>query len=76
MSLLYDFIKELLLNYGFYPKLAMYGGGFGDFLNSGHFLADHILYCQVNPGKDSWKSSKTYQRNLGQCALSLTGFFM
>jgi len=32
MSLLYDFIKELLLNYQFYPKLATYGAALGTFV--------------------------------------------
>jgi miniconductance mechanosensitive channel len=32
MSLLYDFLKELLLNYGFYPKLAIYGAAWGTFI--------------------------------------------
>ncbi len=32
MSLLYDVIKELLLNYGFISKLAVYGSALGTFL--------------------------------------------
>jgi miniconductance mechanosensitive channel len=32
MSLLYDLIKELLLNYGFIPKLAIYGAALGTFV--------------------------------------------
>jgi miniconductance mechanosensitive channel len=32
MFLLYDFIKELLLNYGFYLKLATYGAALGTFI--------------------------------------------